>query len=79
MPARCPVAPEAEELGDEVRLLLHGKRNRAYRVYFKIEQKTASFGSVQVFHVRHWARKPLDADELQDLMDEMGSETEENT
>ena len=29
MPSRCPLAPEAEELGDIVRLLLHGKKNRA--------------------------------------------------
>lgn len=28
MPARCSLAPEAEELGHEVRLLLHGRRHR---------------------------------------------------
>jgi plasmid stabilization system protein ParE len=28
MPGRCPLAPEAEELGDDVRLLLHGRKNR---------------------------------------------------
>ena len=31
MPARCPVAPEAEELGQEVRILLHGRRKRTTR------------------------------------------------
>jgi plasmid stabilization system protein ParE len=28
LPHRCPVASESEELGQEVRLLLYGKRNR---------------------------------------------------
>lgn len=70
MPGRCPLAPEAEELGDEVRLLLHGRKNRAYKIYFKIHQKTESSGSVQVFHVRHWARKPLPNAELEELMDD---------
>lgn len=36
MPGRCPPAPEAEDLGDDVRLLLHGRKNRAYKIYFKI-------------------------------------------
>ena len=71
MPGRCPLAPEAEELGDEVRLLLHGRKNRAYKIYFKIHQKTESSGSVQVFHVRHWARKPLTNEELEELMEDV--------
>jgi plasmid stabilization system protein ParE len=33
MPARCSIAPESEELGREVRLLLHGRRNRTYKIY----------------------------------------------
>ena len=65
MPARCPLASEAEELGEEIRLLLHGKKNRAYKIYFKIQQE-----SVRVFHVRHWARKPLTREELEELMDD---------
>ena len=67
---RCPPAPEAEDLEDDVRLLLHGRKNRAYKIYFKIHQKTESSGSVLVFHVRHWARKPLPNEELQELMDD---------
>ena len=31
MPVRCALAPEAEDLQDEVRLLLHGRKNRAYK------------------------------------------------
>ena len=67
MPARCTLAPEAEEAGEEVRLLLHGMKNRAYKIYFKIHEETASNGSVRVFHVRHWARKPLTNEELEEL------------
>lgn len=68
MPARCAVAPEAEEIGVEVRVLFHGKKNHPYRVYFQIRPTGATAGSVQVLHVRHWARRPLTNDELDELM-----------
>ena len=70
MPARCPIAPESEAIGREIRLLLHGRKNRAYKIYFAIRYETPSTGAVRVFHVRHWARRALSLDELQDLMDE---------
>jgi len=70
MPNRCPVADESEELEQEVRLLLYGKRNRKYRVYYSILQKTPSTGRVRVFHVRHWARKSLSSYRLRELMDD---------
>jgi len=57
MPHRCPFAEESKELGREVRLLLYGKRNRQYKVFYSIQKKTRSTGTVQVLHVRHWARK----------------------
>lgn len=69
MPARCSLAPEAEELGHEVRLLLHGRRNRTYKIYFDIRYETSSGGVVRVFHIRHWARQPLTQEELEELMD----------
>jgi plasmid stabilization system protein ParE len=68
MPARCPIAPESEDLGDEVRILLHGRKNRAYKIYFAIHYETSSTGTVRVFHVRHWARKLLSPHELQEFM-----------
>jgi plasmid stabilization system protein ParE len=68
MPSRSPLADESEELGQEVRLLLFGKRNRKYKVYYSIRQRTVSTGTVQVFHVRHWARKSLHTDHLRLLM-----------
>jgi plasmid stabilization system protein ParE len=74
MPARCPVAPESEDLGQEVRILLHGRRKRTYKIYYAIDNETSSAGRVRVFHVRHWARKPLNEDELQELIDDLEDE-----
>jgi plasmid stabilization system protein ParE len=74
MPARCPVAPESEDIGEEVRLLLHGRKNRTYKIYYAINHETPSSGTVQVFHVRHWARKPVSEDELQNLIDDLADE-----
>lgn len=68
LPGRCPIAEESRELQSEVRLLLHGRRNRRYKVYFAIHKETRT---IRVFHIRHWARRPLDADDLQELMDEI--------
>ena len=68
MPGRCHVADESGELGQEVRVLLYGKRNRLYRVFYSIQHKTPSTGTVQVFHVRHWARKSLNTNQLRELM-----------
>jgi plasmid stabilization system protein ParE len=36
MPNRCPVADVSKALGQEVRLLLYGRRNRRYKVYYSI-------------------------------------------
>ncbi|HEV2382189.1 MAG TPA: type II toxin-antitoxin system RelE/ParE family toxin [Terriglobia bacterium] len=66
-PHRCRVAEESEELGEEVRVLLHGKRNRRYKVYYSVQQ-TALTGTVRVFHVRHWARRSLNPDQLRKLI-----------
>ena len=64
----CPVAEESQELGQEVRLLLYGKRNRRYKVYYSVQQTTLSTGIVRVFHVRHWGRRSPDPDQLRRLM-----------
>lgn len=74
MPARCRIAPESEDIGQEVRLLLRGRSNRTYKIYYTIDYETPSTGTVRVFHVRHGARKPVSEDELQDLMDELTDE-----
>jgi len=67
LPERCPLAEESTELKAEVHFLLHGKRNRRYKVYFSIHNESET---ARVFHVRHWAMKPVEADELEDLMNE---------
>lgn len=70
MPSRSPIADESEDLGEEVRVLLYGRRNRKYKIYYSIRHKGPSTGTVRVFHVRHWARKSLSAEEVQTLMEE---------
>jgi plasmid stabilization system protein ParE len=63
MPRRCPLAGESDDLQTEVRLLLYGTRNRRYKVYFAIHHESEV---VRVFHIRHWARKPVETDGLED-------------
>ena len=53
-PQRCPLAPEAEGLGIELRELLFGRRRGVYPILFIVEQRT-----VYVLHVRHSARDTL--------------------
>ena len=73
MPARCPVAPESEDLGEEVRVLHFGKRQHVYRVFFSIRFEGKDKGVVRVFHVRHGARRRPAAAELEQAMGETGS------
>jgi plasmid stabilization system protein ParE len=67
LPYRCPLADESADLGQDVHVLVHGRRNRKYRVYFSIQEKTSSTGRVCVLHVRHWARKSLNLEQLKQL------------
>ena len=69
MPRRRPAADESEELGREVRFLLHGRRNHLYKVYFSVPEKTWASGTVQVLPVRHWARRGIAAHELEELLE----------
>ena len=71
MPFRNPSAPEAVEVDRDVRVLYHGRKNRAYKVYYTIASDTSHSGTVYVVHVRHWARKPISQDELDNLMDDL--------
>jgi plasmid stabilization system protein ParE len=50
MPDRCAVAPESEDVGQEIRHLIYGR----YRVLFAIGDQT-----VLVLHIRHGAQKYL--------------------
>jgi plasmid stabilization system protein ParE len=65
MPDRCPMAPDAALQGSGVRLLLHGRRNRKYKIYFRIRRPGRSGGTVEVIHIRHWAQNPLSGEETE--------------
>src|SRR5512133_2047560 len=53
-PERCPLAPESDAFDHEIRQLLHGKRQHAYRILYEVTGQT-----VRVLHVRHGAREHL--------------------
>ena len=54
-PSRCGLAPESEMLSLEVRQLLYGSKSNVYRILFTIEDEV-----VNVLHIRHGRRLPLD-------------------
>jgi plasmid stabilization system protein ParE len=58
-PLRCPVDPDSEAYGEEVRLLIYGKRHRRYRVLFTIRGD-----AVHVLTVRHSAQRGLGEEEV---------------
>ena len=70
MPERRPSVTDADDEIERVRLLLHGNRNRLYKIYYCVRRSGPSTGTVSVFHVRHWARQVPGEDELRELMDE---------
>jgi plasmid stabilization system protein ParE len=59
-PLRCPVDPESDAYGEEVRMLLHGKRNKKFRILFVVRGEV-----VHVVAVRHTAQRGL-AEEMDD-------------
>ncbi|MBV9387244.1 MAG: type II toxin-antitoxin system RelE/ParE family toxin [Chroococcidiopsidaceae cyanobacterium CP_BM_ER_R8_30] len=61
-PNRCPLAPESEELGIEIRQLLYRKN----RILFSIAPSRETVdGTVQILRIRHQAQERL---KLQDLL-----------
>ncbi|BDC52410.1 hypothetical protein F183_A47250 [Bryobacterales bacterium F-183] len=58
-PTRCPVAPGMSVPGYEVRILLSGRRNRMYKIYFLLRHDVQV---VYVLHIRHWARQGPEID-----------------
>lgn len=63
-PHRCPVDPDSGAYGEEVRVLLFGRRPGVYRILFTIRGDV-----VHVLTVRHSARR-----NLRDTPDEIGEE-----
>ena len=66
-PERRPVDPDSDVYGEEVRVLLHGKRGGVYRVLFTIRHQT-----VHVLTVRHSAQRSLADEMAEDDSDEGG-------
>jgi plasmid stabilization system protein ParE len=63
-PRRCPVDPDSDVYGEEVRVLLYGKRRGVYRVLFAIRGDT-----VHVLTVRHSAQRSLAEEMAEDEPD----------
>src|SRR4051794_17613900 len=53
-PLRCPIAPDSEAYGEEVRQLLYGKRSSVYRILFTVRGDT-----IHILAVRHAAQAYL--------------------
>ena len=53
-PQRCPVAEESQQLEAEVRLLLYGKRNRRYKIYFAIHKDSRLRPATRVRSPLRW-------------------------
>jgi plasmid stabilization system protein ParE len=58
-PQRCAIASESDDVGDEIRELLFGKRLGVYRIIFKIEGRT-----VHILRVWHAARDRIKPEDL---------------
>lgn len=65
LPLRCPLAPESEELGVELRQLLYGKRSAAYRILFAVVWEEAE-EVVRVYRVWHGARDRIKAEDIKE-------------
>lgn len=63
-PKRCPVDPDSDAFGEEVRVQLYGKRHGKHRILFAIRGDV-----VHVLNVRYSARRSL--------AEEMGQDEDE--
>jgi plasmid stabilization system protein ParE len=66
MPARCPLISEAEEIGQDVRHLLYGKRSGMYRIIFDIQEQSEEGPRVRVLRIWHGARDRLRVEDIED-------------
>jgi plasmid stabilization system protein ParE len=64
LPARCPVIPEAAELGRPLRHLLYGRRTSVYRIIFDIQAASEEGPRVRVLRIWHGARAPLRTEDI---------------
>lgn len=59
MPERCPLIPEADDLGHPARHLLYGKRTGQYRIIFDIQEHSAEGPRVRVLRIWHASRDAI--------------------
>jgi plasmid stabilization system protein ParE len=62
MPVRCPLIPEAAELGFSARQLLYGKGRGVYRIIFHIQEEEQQ---VRVLRIWHSSRDAITADDVE--------------
>jgi len=65
MPTRCPVIPEADELGHPTRHLLYGKRTGVYRIIFDIQEESEDGPRVRVLRIWHGHRDAITAADIE--------------
>ena len=67
LPRGCPVAPESDEIGFELRQLLYGKHSPTYRVVFTVTRDIfTNEDIVQVLRIWHSARDTIKSSDLDD-------------
>jgi len=62
LPSRCPVVPEAKELGYPARHLLFGKGNGVYRIVFHVREDQRH---VRVLRIWHASRDAITAADVE--------------
>ena len=65
MPARCPIIPEADELGRPLRHLLYGRRTGTYRIIFDIQEDSEEGPRVRVLRIWRAVRDILSAEDVE--------------
>jgi plasmid stabilization system protein ParE len=70
MPTRCPLIPEAEDIGAPLRQLLYGKRRGIYRIIFDIQEISPEGPRVRVLRIWHGSRDALTAEDIDPLAEE---------
>jgi plasmid stabilization system protein ParE len=65
MPARCPMIPEADEIGSPLRHLLYGKRTGLYRIIFDIQEDSEEGPRVRVLRIWHGVRDAITAEDIE--------------
>lgn len=64
MPRRCPMIPEADEIGREIHHLLYDKRTGTYHIIFDIDEESEEGPCVRVLRIWHGSRNRLRIEDL---------------